>query len=77
MKYELIDAMCNSKLIIIKSPFIFIWSGNHTINIFGIYTESELDVFSIGDFSNDKTTVRDFINGVNRYIKSRKAYRMW
>ena len=76
MNGYMIEEMEKAKLIIARNSFIFIWQGGHTVNIYGAYSEDELDVLTIGNFANDKTTVRDFINGVNRYIKSRKAYRM-
>ena len=76
MNSNIIEEMEKAKLIIARNSFIFIWQGGHTVNIYGAYSEDELDVLTIGNFANDKTTVRDFINGVNRYIKSRKAYRM-
>ena len=76
MNGYMIEEMEKAKLIIARNSFIFIWQGGHTVNIYGAYSEDELDVLTIGNFVNDKTTVRDFINGVNRYIKSRKAYRM-
>ena len=70
MKYELIDAIKDSKLIIFKLPFLFIWHGSHTVNVYDVYSEIEIDVFNIGNFANDKVTIRDFINGVKRYIKN-------
>ena len=76
MNGYMIEEMKKAKLIIARNSFIFIWQGGHTVNVYGAYSEDELDVLTIGNFANDKTTVRDFINGVNRYIKSRKAYRM-
>ena len=76
MNGYMIEEMEKAKLIIARNSFIFIWQGGHTVNIYGAYSEDALDVLTIGNFANDKTTVRDFINGVNRYIKSRKAYRM-
>ena len=76
MESYLVEEMEKAKFIIARNSFIFIWQGGHTVNIYGAYSEEEMDVISIGNFATDKTTVRDFINGVNRYIKSRKAYRM-
>ena len=70
MNYELIDAMTDSKLIIFKLPFLFIWHGGHTVNVWDAYTEIAIDAFSIGNFANDKTTIKDFINGVKIYIKN-------
>ena len=76
MNSNIIEEMEKAKLIIARNSFIFIWQGGHTVNVYSAYSEEEMDIFIIGDIANDKTTVRDFINGVNRYIKSRKAYRM-
>ena len=67
MNYELIDAMATSKLIIFKWPFIFIWYGGHTVNIWDAYSEKEISILSIGNYANDKITIKDFINGVKRY----------
>ena len=70
MNYELADAMTDSKLIIFKLPFLFIWHGGHTVNVWDAYAEIAIDAFSIGNFANDKTTIKDFINGVKKYIKN-------
>ena len=71
MNFELIDAMTDSKLIIFKFPFfLFIWHGGHTVNVWDAYAEIAIDAFSIGNFASDKTTIKNFITGVNRYMKN-------
>lgn len=70
MESYLVEEMEKAKFIIARNSFIFIWQGGHTVNIYGAYSEEEMDVISIGNFATDKTTTRDFINGVKRYIKN-------
>lgn len=74
MNSNIIEEMEKAKLIIARNSFIFIWQGGHTVNVYGAYSEEEMDVFSIGDFANDKTTVKDFFNGVNQYNKTYIKY---
>ena len=75
MNGYLIEEMEKAKLIIARNSFIFIWQGGHTVNIYGAYSEEEMDVISIGNFANDKTTIRDFINSVQNYVKELKVIR--
>ena len=70
MESYLVEEMEKAKFIIARNSFIFIWQGGHTVNIYGAYSEEEMDVISIGNFANDKTTIKDFIAGVNRYMKN-------
>ena len=70
MEDELREIMRESKLIIVKSPFIFIWRGSHTVNVFGLWSEEELDCFSIGNYANDRITERDFKRGIKIYLRN-------
>ena len=68
-------------LVIEHDDYDFVWNRSHTVNIYlriyvapETYQRREIDVLSIGDFSQDRATLDDFEQAVADYVAEQNGY---